>query len=312
MIPLYYFAKFLFLTWLFLPNTRGALFIHDRFLSKMFGKIDLSQLKKAKDQLETGVDKMLDKISLEKEEAERKLEEEKSFAEEKERKEKIQNRLDEIKNSQGLSTTLSNELTQNTTMNNADFQQTEHNFPSPVEYVSENNKDLSLFQNSENIINRQNINNDNNTYMDSSNINKPTFDSSEQHESRQNIVSDAKICTDNLQAGFQNIQEKFSESTERLKNLKENSHLQTKPLDQKSLVSQGMEISSNMRTNMDPNFNMHDAMAEGEEVSKRIVKPITRDEKIDSAQYENQSTEALPQTKFREYNPNLAAEKKVL
>lgn len=312
--------------------------------------------------MENGVDQMLEKITTEKEESEKKAEQERIKLEEREKSEKIQKRLDQIQNSSGLSKQLSNEMTQNTTMNNTEFQP-EHKFPSPVEQSennkdlsffqskeniianpvqeSENNKNASFFQNQENIINRQNINTDNNLYMDrntkttndnndymfknpkanseaNSNTIPDTRPEAEQHESRQNIVSDAKICTENLQTGFQNIQEKFSESAERLKNLKENSY-QPQELDQKSLVKQGMEISSNMRTNMDPNFQMHDEMAQGEEVSKKVVKPIPRDEKIDSGKME-EKREELPlesnDNKSKFYNAeaisNKFADKKVL
>jgi len=125
----------------------------------------------------------------------------------------------------------------------------------------------------------EHIDNNNKKEMDDTKNNK--IDTMEQHESRQNIVSDAKINTNNLQVGFQNIQEKFSESAERLKNLPS-----TKPLDNKQLLPQGMEIASNMRTNMDPNFKMHEEMAQGQEVPPKKVEPLTRDQKIDTTKQE--------------------------
>ena len=322
-IPLFYFGKFLFLVWLFLPNSRGALTLHDLVFSRFFGPVDLSKIKNVKEKVEKKVDTMLEKINQEKEEFEKNAERERIRAEVKERSEKIQARLDQIQNSTGLSRELSKEMTQSTTLNNADFQQSENKFPSKPIEQTENNKDLSLFQNQENIINRGNFNSDNNSPLNTmnSNTNTTSYETKkaeeEQHESRQNIVSDAKICTENLQAGFQNIQEKFSESAERLKNLKDKSS--AKPLDQKSLTSQGMEIASNMRTNMDPNFGMHDAMVEGQEVPAKEVKPILRDEKTDTIKTEDKQGELLESSylKSKFYDPNannsqFAEEKKVL
>jgi hypothetical protein len=44
----------------------------------------------------------------------------------------------------------------------------------------------------------------------------------EQHESRQNIVKDAKINTENIRTGLQNIKDQFAESVDKLKEVKDN------------------------------------------------------------------------------------------
>ena len=43
LIPYFYFIKLIFFIWLFLPNTRGALFLHNTILIRYFGKIDLQR-----------------------------------------------------------------------------------------------------------------------------------------------------------------------------------------------------------------------------------------------------------------------------
>lgn len=40
-IPLFYFAKYVFLCWMFLPNTKGANYIHDFFIKKRFPDFDI-------------------------------------------------------------------------------------------------------------------------------------------------------------------------------------------------------------------------------------------------------------------------------
>jgi receptor expression-enhancing protein 5/6 len=54
-IPFYFFFKLLFLIWLFMPNTRGAIFVYDKFLIKMF--------KKYESQLETLADRVGEKVA---------------------------------------------------------------------------------------------------------------------------------------------------------------------------------------------------------------------------------------------------------
>jgi hypothetical protein len=44
-IPYFYFFKLCFLMWLFLPNTKGALQIHDRLIKTYFGTFDMPRVK---------------------------------------------------------------------------------------------------------------------------------------------------------------------------------------------------------------------------------------------------------------------------
>jgi len=80
----------------------------------------------------------------------------------------------------------------------------------------------------------------------------------QEHESRQNIVGDAKIRTDNLSTGLQNVKEKIDQSTERIKGLRDNLSSPSQELNQMHLTTAGKEIASTIRTNMDPKFGMEE------------------------------------------------------
>lgn len=79
----------------------------------------------------------------------------------------------------------------------------------------------------------------------------------EWHESRQNIMGNAKINTDNLRTSFQNVKDEIDSGIERLKGLKDNINQRSEneslfkptPLDQGQLAQSGMHIASQIRTN---------------------------------------------------------------
>lgn len=58
-IPYYYFAKLLFLTWLYLPNTRGASYIYNNYLIKL-GPFDLTKLTRYTDKFGSMMSNFLD------------------------------------------------------------------------------------------------------------------------------------------------------------------------------------------------------------------------------------------------------------
>jgi len=70
--------------WLYLPSTRGALWIHENLIARFLGPIDLSKIKNAKENITHKMDSMLDKINKEKEEAEAKIKEEERIIKEEE------------------------------------------------------------------------------------------------------------------------------------------------------------------------------------------------------------------------------------
>ena len=137
-IPYFYFGKFLFLCWMFLPNTRGALVIHDLLIRRVVGPIDLSKIKKVIEKIENVTEEKLNEINAKKVEEERKiqiqLENERNKAEEIEKAEKSKKEMEyHIKNTGPYLE-----------------EKTENSFPKSIyqnsENDHENNKDLSAFQ----------------------------------------------------------------------------------------------------------------------------------------------------------------------
>jgi len=76
-----------------------------------------------------------------------------------------------------------------------------------------------------------------------------------QHESRQNIVGDAKIATDALKTNLQNLSTQLNSTVNKMKsNMDKSAVYKTDVFDQMKLTSQGKDIASTFRTNQDPNF----------------------------------------------------------
>jgi len=83
---------------------------------------------------------------------------------------------------------------------------------------------------------------------------------SEEHESRQNIVGDAKIATEKLRTNLQNLSQQVTETMDKLKSKNQTAGersavFRTDVFDQGKLTSQGKDIASTYRTNQDPNFS---------------------------------------------------------
>jgi receptor expression-enhancing protein 5/6 len=104
-------------------------------------------------------------------------------------------------------------------------------------------------------------------------------------ESRQNIVGNAKIDTDNLRTSYQCIKDEIDHGIEKLKGLKGSLNeplIKPTPLNQEDLIQQGRQVASQVRYN-DP--HQHESAAEKEyfnqahltepnvQVSERIVTP---------------------------------------
>lgn len=63
-----------------------------------------------------------------------------------------------------------------------------------------------------------------------------------QHEARQNIISNAKIDTDLLQTGLQNVREEFKHTIDQLRGKKEGAK-EVKPLNQEQLIEEGRNVA---------------------------------------------------------------------
>jgi hypothetical protein len=91
---------------------------------------------------------------------------------------------------------------------------------------------------------------------------QPQSFSNEEHESRQNIVGDAKIATEKLKTNLQSVHTQLNETVDKLKSSSRNKTEGEKSavyrkdvFDQSKLTSQGKDIASTFRTNQDPNFS---------------------------------------------------------
>lgn len=60
-IPYYYFIKYCFFVWLFMPNTMGALFLHDKVFRRIFGPINI-RFRKITGKIRSKITFYLDKI----------------------------------------------------------------------------------------------------------------------------------------------------------------------------------------------------------------------------------------------------------
>jgi len=136
------------------------------------------------------------------------------------------------------------------------------------------------------------------------------------HESRQNIVGNAKINTDNLKTSYQDLKNEFDSGIERLKNLKgdinQNENFKPTPLNQEYLTTQGREVASNIRYN-DPHH--HEQRTEKEyftgtpnvSIQERIVTPTT-----DKIRHHSDQVDVDQNDKARYRQQNLINEKKIL
>jgi len=278
-IPLYNFIKFLFLMWLFMPNTQGALFIHNQIIARIFGPINISQkIRKVFNffsEIQSKVDELAEKINKEKEELENKLKLEKEYEEkrrlENEKKEEMFKKLEEVHKK-------ADEINY-PEVPKISFDSVNNNFPSrPIEIPNSlENKDLSMFTSQSDIDKASTITNTSKQLNENDIL-----------DSRQNIVTNAKIDIDNFKAGLQNVKQEFSQSTERLIDLKE-SLSQPKPIDQQHLLDLGKDIAGSVRTNMDPNFKTYEEVSEGKEMNEKKISPLHKDKRTIDAMEDNVS-----------------------
>jgi len=190
MIPFFYFSKFLFFTWLFLPSTRGALYLYNNVFTKIpydFSRIT-NVLEGYRMRINTFVErkfginldhyffKNIDKGDLNTQEK---------------KTDQNRNLFKEGTEMKDLSTP--------TTSHQTD---TSHNIYSRT-------KDLHVQP-------------------------PPREENDFQHESRQNIVGDAKINTENLKTNLQNVREVFNQTVDRMKEVRENIGSNTRNPDMES------------------------------------------------------------------------------
>merc|ERR1711957_580302 len=60
-IPFYFIIKIVFLIWLFMPNTKGALIIYNKFISKLFKKYE-KQIDDIDNQFQSNANKFIGKV----------------------------------------------------------------------------------------------------------------------------------------------------------------------------------------------------------------------------------------------------------
>jgi receptor expression-enhancing protein 5/6 len=194
-IPYFYFAKFLFFTWLFMPNTLGALYLHNRFFQKIFGPIDI-KVRGITDKIKSKINYITDKLTYISPQAEKYEEEEEQPVHTREQTQESQGIITNQKQDQNVQEEYSREGQKYSQPKDKDILKpvSEQNVPIPKE-----TKEQQFTQEQQHETAEQKIE-------------KP-----QEHESRQNISGDAKLPTESWKTGMQNIQNEISDTVDKLK-----------------------------------------------------------------------------------------------
>jgi hypothetical protein len=186
-IPMFYFAKLLFLSWLFLPSTKGALFLYERIFSKINLPFKLDRIYEITDNFKIKINKLID-YALMTDQSDLQTREHKKKDFTPEEREHTEREREKPKKSP--------EEIVREVIGTGGRRETETS-------VGSNNQNYHDFT-KEPIHERY-----------------PKFNE-EETEARQNIVHDAKIDTDRMRANLQNVKDQFAHSIDRLKEVREN------------------------------------------------------------------------------------------
>jgi hypothetical protein len=186
-IPIFYFAKLLFMSWLFLPPTRGALFLYNKIFSKINIPIKFDRIYEITNNFKNKINKLVEYALM--------IDQSELQSSENSKQQTSKERSIQSHDIAGKSEKSPEEIVREV-IGTKGRRETETS-------VGSNNKGYHDFT------------------QESTHDIYPKFNQ-EETEARQNIVHDAKIDTDRMKANLQNVKYQFSHSTDKLKEVREN------------------------------------------------------------------------------------------
>jgi receptor expression-enhancing protein 5/6 len=291
MIPYFYLIKFVFFTWLFLPITNGARRFHDRIFEKYFGTFNMDKVYKLTDKIKSKFSIFTDKLLDKSREGEEMVDRSELTKDKKDMKNEEMNKnipkapillkkkreheeelsKESLKQDEKLEKPIKQEISkEEDTINKKQetVKQEERFVPEKMEKVMETKPNKEQM-----------------TMQDEKKDKRKEQTNEKEHESRQNIVGDAKIATDQLKTNLQNVHTQLNETVQKLKSKTSKEIPKEDVFDQKKLTSQAKDISSTYRTNQDPHFNKGNSQEfpavdkeiqiseEAEKTSERVITP---------------------------------------